>query len=64
MKIIKHFHIDTIFDVGANVGYYAQEIRELGFKGKIVSFEPLRLAYEGLVKNAKNEPRWTTYHRA
>ena len=40
-KIIKYYGIDSILDVGANVGQYASELRQLNYKGDILSFEPL-----------------------
>lgn len=40
-NFLKKEKIDTIFDVGANIGQYAKALRRFGFKGKIISFEPL-----------------------
>jgi FkbM family methyltransferase len=58
LKLIKHFKINTIFDVGANVGKYALEMRELGFTGKIVSFEPLSNAFEKLRIVSQKDRNW------
>ena len=33
---IKRNAIDVVFDVGANVGFYAKHLRTLGFRGTIV----------------------------
>ena len=47
-------------DVGANKGQYAQEIRSLGFKELIYSFEPTSY-YEYLAKASKSDTKWKTY---
>jgi FkbM family methyltransferase len=58
-----HHQIDLLLDVGANVGQYAISERTEGYKGKIVSFEPLPSAYETLLKRSKNDPLWTIHPR-
>ena len=55
--------IELLFDVGANFGQYAMHTRESGYKGKIISFEPLPDAYEKILKNSKNDPLWTVHKR-
>src|SRR5260221_311163 len=50
--------ITTVFDVGANRGEYGWELREMGFGGNIVSFEPLQDAFALLAASAKADPRW------
>lgn len=52
------YKIDTVLDVGANVGQFAMELRESGYKGRIISFEPLSEAYSHLLINSKNDPNW------
>ena len=50
--------IRTIFDVGANVGTFGQEIRRLGYRGAIVSFEPLSAAHAQLTRTAAKDDLW------
>lgn len=57
-KLLDTFGITDIIDVGANFGQYAQEMRKIGFKGKIYSYEPLSEAFAKLSKHAKNESNW------
>jgi len=51
--------IDLIFDIGANTGQFSNMIFKLGYKGKIVSFEPLTSAYSKLIERSKNISGWT-----
>ena len=36
IKHLKNSKINTVFDVGANVGQYALMLRRFGYKGKII----------------------------
>lgn len=62
-KIIEHFNINTIYDIGANTGQYASELFQLGFKGRIVSFEPLTKPHTTLLLNSKSNPRWHIHEK-
>ena len=48
VDFIRHEEIRTVFDVGANVGHYGVELREGGFDGRIVSFEPIAAPFAKL----------------
>lgn len=60
LKLIDHHGIDLIFDIGANAGQFGRNIRELGYRGRIVSFEPVSSAYGRLIENASSDPLWET----
>jgi len=55
--------INVVFDIGANTGQFAYDLREYGYKGKIVSFEPLEQAYQGLLSKAKGDKNWIVHPR-
>jgi FkbM family methyltransferase len=64
LKGMERFGVDLVFDVGANTGQFASELRSIGFKGQIVSFEPLLEAYQTLTATAARDPGWTVHRRA
>ena len=64
IKIMNYCNVDTLFDIGAATGGYATNIKELGYRKKIISFEPLKNAYEILKKNASKYDNWLVNHYA
>jgi FkbM family methyltransferase len=50
--------INVLFDVGANVGQYARQIRRSGYQGRIVSFEPVSATHMRLAKVAARDGAW------
>lgn len=52
--------IDVVYDVGANVGQFGAGLREKGYRGKIVSFEPIPDEYRNLVSVAAADGNWHT----
>lgn len=57
-QILVQLGISVVFDVGANVGQYATRLRELGYRGCIVSFEPQAAAFTVLAGRASRDPHW------
>lgn len=58
LQLIKEYKINKILDIGANRGQYAVKLRKMGFKGDIVSFEPLSSAFRKLSETAKPDKHW------
>ena len=58
---IRHENIRTVFDVGANGGHYGVELREGGFDGRIVSFEPVAASFAKLDARARRDDRWNSF---
>lgn len=63
-RILDNYNISLVLDVGANIGQYGKQLRDIGYKKKIVSFEPLNAAYALLSKNAKKDKLWEVHHYA
>ena len=65
-QLVRFFNlnqIDTVLDVGANIGQFANAIRQAGFKGRIISFEPQSEAHAKLVAFAAKDKNWTVVAR-
>lgn len=50
--------VDVVLDVGANVGQFATRLRDAGFTGQIISFEPSTAAHALLTQTARYDKNW------
>jgi hypothetical protein len=64
MDFIAHRQIDTVIDVGANIGQFGQELRAKGYRGKIVSFEPIASVYQALTATTTTDAKWESHNCA
>jgi FkbM family methyltransferase len=62
--LLEELAIDLVIDVGANAGQYATRVRAAGYRGSIVSLEPLHDAYQQLLEAAETDPLWATHNLA
>lgn len=60
---LRFFEIDLIFDIGANTGQFAKQLRVGGYTGPIVSVEPLTTAHGALVRDSRYDPAWHVHAR-
>src|SRR5947209_12092519 len=56
--------INCVMDVGASQGEFGQHLRDFGYTGKIVSFEPVTSDYEILSERAQQDGDWFTHRYA
>ncbi|MCW2388408.1 FkbM family methyltransferase [Sphingobium sp. B11D3B] len=64
-RLIAHFGIDCVIDVGANAGQYATMLRkDVGFRGTILSFEPHPEVCAKLVEIAGKDAQWHVHNIA
>ena len=63
MAALRAFDIDLVLDIGANEGQFAKELREGGYTGRIVSFEPLSSAHGRLLQLSDGDTAWHVHPR-
>jgi FkbM family methyltransferase len=63
-EILSRYRINCVIDVGAHYGEYASFLREIGYTGKIVSFEPVRANFEQLQSRSMKDSKWEVHHMA
>ncbi|MEL6928882.1 MAG: FkbM family methyltransferase [Cyanobacteria bacterium J06600_6] len=62
--LLEQLEIDCVLDIGANRGQYGQMLRSIGYRGWIVSFEPVKQSYQALSAIANHDSQWITYQLA
>ena len=60
IKLLKHFKVNKVLDVGASIGQYGYYMRAFGYKEHIISFEPLKEPYRKLLKMSAGDKKWKT----
>ena len=48
----------AVLDVGANRGQFYRLVRSAGFRGRVISFEPIAALHSALKEQARNDPEW------
>jgi FkbM family methyltransferase len=63
-RLFALLEINCVLDVGANRGQYGRRLRQMGYQGTIVSFEPSRDDFRLLQEEAVADRSWHTYNMA
>jgi FkbM family methyltransferase len=58
MAHLTRYEVNCVVDVGANRGQYARMLRQAGYTGRIVSFEPIPPEFALLEEAAADDPNW------
>lgn len=56
--------VDLVIDVGAHVGEYGSSLRAAGYRGEMLSFEPISEHFERLQGRASGDDAWGCLNRA
>lgn len=62
--VFANLAVDVVIDVGANNGGYGRLLRQIGYQGHIVSFEPVDAAFNALTRRARGDSRWQCHNHA
>ena len=57
-QLLPRLGIDCVLDVGANQGQYGRALRKAGYRGRIVSFEPVQETFRILKSHADKDGDW------
>lgn len=63
-RLLERLKVDVLLDVGANRGQFARSIRRGGYRGEIISFEPIQAEYQKVATLSWREKKWRTFNTA
>lgn len=56
--------VDLVLDAGTSDGGFASELRHAGYRGRIISFEPLEKSFQSLLNKANKDDNWKVFQFA
>lgn len=59
--IFKNQKVDCVIDVGAHHGEFGQVLREIGYQGRVVSFEPSEVAFRRVSEISGRDSLWEVH---
>ena len=62
--VLERLGVEIVIDVGANYGQYRALLRQIGFTGRIVSFEPVARPFQHCAALAADDPGWSVHRLA
>lgn len=64
-QLLPRLGIDCVLDAGAHTGEYGRFLRHVvGYRGRIVSFEPQLASFEALQATSAGDPKWSAHRLA
>jgi FkbM family methyltransferase len=64
MRLIERHGIAAVIDIGANAGQFGMRLRDQGYEGEILSYEPLPGPFEQLCRIATRHRPWHAENKA
>jgi FkbM family methyltransferase len=64
LHLFTRLRVNCVLDVGAFHGTYGRKLRNLGYQGRIVSFEPVSASFDVLARTAQEDGNWQVHHMA
>jgi FkbM family methyltransferase len=64
VRLLEWGQVDVVLDIGANTGQYARDLRNAGYTGRIVSFEPLTEPFTILRDHTDSDRQWECHQIA
>lgn len=58
VRMMQHRDVGLVLDVGAATGHYGLELRRAGYRGRIISFEPLAAPFATLSRRVAGDAEW------
>lgn len=62
--ILDQNRINLVVDAGAGQGGFVSQLRKSGYRGRAVSFEPMRNSFDKLARRVAGDPLWTCRNEA
>lgn len=63
-QLLSALNINCVIDVGANRGGFVDDIRTIGYRGRLISFEPLQKEFEYISHRFSSDSNWQGYQMA
>ena len=64
VRLWSRLGIERVLDVGANEGQFGRFVREAGYRGQLISYEPVAAAFARLQRSARGHPNWSVVQAA
>jgi FkbM family methyltransferase len=62
--LLRELKVNCVLDVGANAGQFASELRGIGYRERLISFEPVQREFAAMSRRFANDPKWMGYQLA